>query len=148
MVRDVMLRQLATAQLLGQCDRGLLVAEDDAHAGAAGTAWILREMREAFPDEELRLPASPINPAAIPDTLDELLACLPAPLPAPTVDEPERLPGARELLRLLGPALVRSFVRRLDQYAARRRPHLFAAATQPDPEKQDAVSPSALASML
>jgi hypothetical protein len=146
MVRDIMIRQLATAQLPGQCTAGLLVAEDDAHAGAAATAWILQEMRVAFPDEEWRLTASPVIPAAIPDTFDELLQRMPAPHVVVPV-ESERLPRTRELLRQLGPALLRSIVRRLDQYAARRVPHLYAAATRPDPEKPDTVAPSALAPM-
>jgi hypothetical protein len=41
--------------------------------------WIVAELRDAFPDEPWELPQPAMRPAAVPDTLDELLLRMPGP---------------------------------------------------------------------
>jgi hypothetical protein len=76
-VRAVLVDQLHAALCLGRGSEGL-VDDDAAHAGAAAAAWVLNELRAAFPGEEWQLPASIVELADIPPTSDALLDALPA----------------------------------------------------------------------
>ena len=134
-VRTVMVEQLTIALRFGEPRPGELVLDDTAHAGQAAAAWIVDELRAAFPSEAWELPRPSLLLTVIPDTSDGLLDVLPGARPReePGIAGAELVAmlGARELLKLLSLLILRRVGKAVDVMAARSHPHLYTTVCEP-----------------
>jgi hypothetical protein len=146
-VRDIMVRQLATARSLGVTSEGhRLAREDDAHAAVQATMWILSELRGTFPEEEWLLPSAAMVPQVMPDTLDELLERLPGVRESHDMRGTAEPPTVRELVETLAVTVLGVVMRQLDRCTGGRAPLLKSVAARTEPAKGEASRESACAS--
>ena len=147
-VRRIMVDQLHLALTFGESSQDELVVDAEAHARQASVAWILAELREAFPDELWELPQPSMRPATVPDTLDEFLLCLPAAarLDAPDVEIDVDFVrtdafGVRQVMKLLVVLVFERFGRAYGNVVSGNHSRLRHVAVEPEHTPEESVGP-------